>query len=218
MDRIERTYKNELLVRYAKELIELDKKGENNETDSIEISDFELLHFCVNNIVFKNNDLESLLDSYLFCVGNEELGQHENVYGDVKAGISGVSLPNKEISVTYHSFQMVLFGQIDYVLSQSSDEIQRDFFERILNDREKIIASDLQAAKNQSVRLKDKENAIKNRYPNLTRENANLQHFYDQNYTGREIIVASKQLESIKYLITHLGEDRVQNQSNVQKR
>lgn len=218
MDRIERTYKNELLVRYAKELIELDKKREDNETDSIGTSDFELLHFCVNNIVFKTNDLESLLDSYLFCAGNEELGQHENVYGDVKAGISGVSLPNKEISVTYHSFQMVLFGQIDYVLSQSSDEIQRDFFERILNDRKKNIASDLQAAKNQSVRLKDKENAIKNRYSNLTRENANLQHFYDQNYTGREIIVASKQLESIKYLITHLGEDRVQNQSNVQKR
>ena len=129
-----------------------------------------------------------------------------------------MSFPNKEISVTYHSFQMVLFRQIDYVLSQSSGEIQRDFFERILNDREKIIASDLQAAKNQSVRLKDKENAIKNRYPNLTRENANLQHFYDQNYTGREIIVASKQLESIEYLIFHLGEDRVQNQSNVQKR
>ncbi len=147
MDRFERAYKNELLVRYAKELIELDKKREDNETDSIGTSDFELLHFCVNNIVFKTNDLESLLDSYLFCAGNEELGQHENVYGDVKAGISGVSFPNKEISVTYHSFQMVLFGQIDYVLSQSSDEIQRDFFERILNDREKIIASDLQAAK-----------------------------------------------------------------------
>ena len=59
MDKIEIACKNELLVRYAKELIELDKKGENNETDSIGISDFKLLHFCVNNIVFKTNDLES---------------------------------------------------------------------------------------------------------------------------------------------------------------
>ena len=70
-----------------------------------------------------------MLDSYLFCVGNEELGQHKNFKGDVKAGISGVSFPNKEIYVTYHAFQIVLFNRIEYVLSQSSDEIQSFFRE-----------------------------------------------------------------------------------------
>lgn len=164
-------------------------------------------------MVFNSNDLESLLDSYLFVAGNEALGQHENVAGSVKLGISGHSFPDKNIVDTYYGFKKTLFHKIDDVLAESSGEVQRDFFERVLPQREKVLESDFQASQNNLIRYKDKEleeNTISQymEFEHLSKDEALCQYVYDVNYNGREGIKATG------YLIENLGKNLNNTQTN----
>ena len=209
--REEQRYKNQLMVAYAKEILKHKNDGTlEKKPNSIDISDFELLHFSVSQLVFEQKDLESLLDCYLFAVGNEKLGQHKNIYGDVKRNISGINSFNKDISETYYGFKKAIFRRIDNVLSNSSGEIQRDFFERILPDKEIELRVTAQASKNNLVRYEERKDEIVERYmreEGLTKDEALTQFFNLENYDGRLGYIAEAGVESIGSLYDNLGKE-----------
>ena len=199
--REEQRYKNQLMVAYAKEILKHKNDGTlEKKPNSIDISDFELLHFSVRQLVFEQNDLESLLDCYLFAVGNEKLGRH-NIYGDVK---------RKDIAETYYGFKKSIFRRIDNVLSNSSGEIQRDFFERILPDKEIELRVTAQASKDNLVRYEERKDEIVERYmreEGLTKDEALTQFFNLENYDGRLGYIAEAGVESIGSLYDNLGKE-----------
>lgn len=199
--REEQRYKNQLMVAYAKEILKHKNDGTlEKKPNSIDISDFELLHFSVRQLVFEQKDLESLLDCYLFAVGNEKLGRH-NIYGDVK---------RKDIAETYYGFKKSIFRRIDNVLSNSSGEIQRDFFERILPDKEIELRVTAQASKDNLVRYEERKDEIVERYmreEGLTKDEALTQFFNLENYDGRLGYIAEAGVESIGSLYDNLGKE-----------
>ena len=199
--REEQRYKNQLMVAYAKEILKHKNDGTlEKKPNSIDISDFELLHFSVSQLVFEQKDLESLLDCYLFAVGNEKLGRH-NIYGDVK---------REDIAETYYGFKKSIFRRIDNVLSNSSGEIQRDFFERILPDKENELRVTAQASKNKLVRYEERKDEIVERYmreEGLTKDEALTQFFNLENYDGRLGYIAEAGVESIGSLYDNLGKE-----------
>ena len=199
--REEQRYKNQLMVAYAKEILKHKNDGTlEKKPNSIDISDFELLHFSVRQLVFEQKDLEILLDCYLFAVGNEKLGRH-NIYGDVK---------RKDIAETYYGFKKSIFRRIDNVLSNSSGEIQRDFFERILPDKEIELRVTAQASKDNLVRYEERKDEIVERYmreEGLTKDEALTQFFNLENYDGRLGYIAEAGVESIGSLYDNLGKE-----------
>ena len=199
--REEQRYKNQLMVAYAKEILKHKNDGTlEKKPNSIDISDFELLHFSVRQLVFEQKDLESLLDCYLFAVGNEKLGRH-NIYGDVK---------RKDIAETYYGFKKSIFRRIDNVLSNSSGEIQRDFFERVLPDKEIELRVTAQASKDNLVRYEERKDEIVERYmreEGLTKDEALTQFFNLENYDGRLGYIAEAGVESIGSLYDNLGKE-----------
>lgn len=55
--REEQRYKNQLMVAYAKEILKHKNDGTlEKKPNSIDISDFELLHFSVSQLVFEQKD------------------------------------------------------------------------------------------------------------------------------------------------------------------
>lgn len=191
MDKLEKSkYRNELLVNYAKELMKRTSKNNNQEVSD---PDFDLLHFCTQQIVFENDNLEELLDSYIRCAENEKMGLHENIAGSVEKGISGFQFFSNDIEFTYHSLKNVIFRRIDSIFSKLSNEQQNAFVEQVINPRIKLAESNSLASQNSLNRYNDSEyyenkiQLIMEVY-NISRSEAALQIVFNMNYIGRNKI------------------------------
>ena len=115
--------KRQLMVKYA--TVFSDLKNKEKESDESEIV---LLNYCLMELVLKSNDLESLFDSYLFASENQAMGLNENKIGDAKNGIGNHQMFDEHIELVYRSMKNYLTDQMKLVLSNSTENVQKDFF------------------------------------------------------------------------------------------
>lgn len=202
--------KRQLMVKYA--TVFSDLKNKEKESDESEIV---LLNYCLMELVLKSNDLESLFDSYLFASENQAMGLNENKIGDAKNGIGNHQMFDEHIELVYRSMKNYLTDQMKLVLSNSTENVQKDFFGKFSS---KINDLKTQLAYQEQYMIKYKtyeyESEYRKSHENLgySKTEASLQYIYMLNYEGRKLVQLNGQVESLNELLSKLGKNNTNEQ------